>query len=50
MVNRTIEFYNLDMILSVGYRVKSSREANHAFNPDQVEVKALQPSAFENSC
>ena len=24
-VNRTIEFYNLDMILSVGYRVKSSR-------------------------
>ena len=25
MVNRTIEFYNLDMILSVGYRVKSSR-------------------------
>ena len=33
MVNRTIEFYNLDMILSVGYRVKSSREANHAFNP-----------------
>ena len=25
MVTRTIEFYNLDMILSVGYRVKSSR-------------------------
>ena len=25
IVNRTIEFYNLDMILSVGYRVKSSR-------------------------
>ena len=25
MVSRTIEFYNLDMILSVGYRVKSSR-------------------------
>lgn len=24
-VNRTIEFYNLDMVLSVGYRVKSSR-------------------------
>ena len=24
-VNRTIDFYNLDMILSVGYRVKSSR-------------------------
>lgn len=24
-VNRTIEYYNLDMILSVGYRVKSSR-------------------------
>ena len=25
MVNRTIEFYNLDMILSVGYRVKSEQ-------------------------
>ena len=24
-VNRTIEFYNLDMVLSVGYRVKSNR-------------------------
>ena len=24
-VNRTIEYYSLDMILSVGYRVKSSR-------------------------
>jgi len=24
-VNRTIEFYNLDMVLSVGYRVKSDR-------------------------
>ena len=24
-INRTIEFYNLDMILSVGYRVKSTR-------------------------
>ena len=24
-VNRTVEFYNLDMILSVGYRVKSSQ-------------------------
>ncbi len=25
MVNRTIEFYNLDMVLSVGYRVKSEQ-------------------------
>jgi len=25
LVNRTIEFYNLDMVLSVGYRVKSDR-------------------------
>lgn len=25
MVNRTKEFYNLDMVLSVGYRVKSDR-------------------------
>ena len=25
MVNRTMEFYNLDMVLSVGYRVKSDR-------------------------
>ena len=25
LVNRTIEYYNLDMVLSVGYRVKSNR-------------------------
>ena len=25
LVNRNIEFYNLDMVLSVGYRVKSDR-------------------------
>ena len=25
LVNRTIEFYNLDMVISVGYRVKSDR-------------------------
>ena len=25
IVNRTMEYYNLDMVLSVGYRVKSDR-------------------------
>ncbi len=28
IVNRTMEYYNLDMVLSVGYRVKSDRGIN----------------------
>ena len=27
IVNRTMEYYNLDMVLSVGYRVKSDRHS-----------------------
>ena len=41
LVNRTIEYYSLDMILSVGYRVKSSRGVKFRRWANQVLKKYL---------
>ena len=40
IVNRTMEYYNLDMVLSVGYRVKSDRGIKYRRWANRVLISA----------
>ena len=48
LVNRNIEFYNLDMVLSVGYRVKSDRGIK--FRQWAAAIGHRQPQCPVPSC
>ena len=48
LVNRNIEFYNLDMVLSVGYRVKSDRGIK--FRQWATAIGHRQPQCPVPSC
>ena len=47
MVNRSLQYYNLDMIISVGYRVNYHRDTHSNYTFETRQVGSFLPAVGE---